>query len=282
MRYDVSSKAVAKGSKDGVFGALGTLYERRWLLWYFIQRQMTQNSRGAFLGFTWLILGPLLMVALYTLVFSEIIGLRFRQDGSVSNFGLYLYCGLIPFLAFSETVSKSVVSIKSNSSLVKKVLFPLEVLPFSVASTSFLAQFFGIAALMVLVIILEGTVQWTIVLLPIIAVPQLIFVVGVSCVVSVAGAYLPDLRESLRAFTRIMLFATPVIWPAERAYERGFGFIVDYNPLAFIVETYRNLVLDGEIPSMMSLMWFTLFSVALLAVGLAMFVRAKKRFADII
>lgn len=263
-------------------GALGALIERRWLLLYFTQRQLTQSYRGSFLGFSWLVLGPLIMVALYTLIFSEIVGLRFQPTEGASNYGLYLYCGLLPFLAFSETASKSTMSIRGNRSLVKKVVFPLEILPLSTAATAFITQLFGFAALIFLVLLFEGGLQWTLLLLPLIAIPQLMFMVGVGCLMSVAGAYLPDLREAISALVRVMLFATPIIWPAELAYENGLGFIVDYNPLAILVEGYRGLVLDGNLPDMLAFSGFSLFALALLVIGGALFIKAKRHFADMI
>lgn len=274
--------AKSSGAKGSVPGSLGALYERRWLLWYFVQRQLTRKYRGSLLGFIWLFLGPLFMVILFTLIFSEIIGLRFRETDSVTNFGLYLYCGLIPFLAFSDTLGQSVMSVRGNSSLMKKVVFPLEILPMSVAITAFITQLFGFGALLVLVVLLEHELQWTLVLLPIIAVPQFLFLLGLGHLLSVAGAYVPDLRESTQALTRAIFFATPVIWPAERAEGTPFEFVVDYNPLAFVVGSYRNLVLDGVLPNLSALLWFTLFAAALTIAGLVLFVRVKKRFADLV
>ena len=233
------------------------------------------------MGFTWLILGPLLMVVLYTLIFSQIIGLRFQHTDSVSNFGLYVYCGLLPFLAFSETLIPSVKSIRSNAGLVQRVVFPLEILPISMASTAYITQFFGFGVLIILVALLEHGLHWTLLLLPIVAVPQLLFLLGLSYLASVAGAYLPDLREVVQALVRALLFALPIFWPPDRIPD-SFRFIVDYNPLAFLVIAYRNLVLEGRLPDVTLLLWFTLFATALMVAGLALFLRAKKRFADLI
>lgn len=273
----------AKGSPGALSSALGTLFERRWLVGYFVQRELTRSHQGSFLGLAWLILGPMLMIVIYTLVFSEIIGLRFRETDSVANFGLYLYCGLLPYLAFSETLTKSVASIKNNSSLVQKVMFPLEILPLSTALTALLTQFFGFAALLVLVLFFEGQWQWTLLLLPVVIVPQLLFVLGIGYLSSVAGVYLPDLRETMRAFVRVIFFVTPILWPADRVSETSnLRPIIDYNPLAFLVEAYRNLVLDGKVPDWTALLWFTLFAAALATVGFVLFVRVKRQFADLI
>lgn len=279
---DASAGASAKAKNAGLGGALRTLLGRRWLLLYFAQRQLTQSYRGSFLGPAWLVIGPLLMVALYTLVFSEIIGLRLGQGGGATNYGLYIYSGLLPFFAFSETVNRSAMSIRQNAALVQRVVFPLEVLPLSTAATAFVTQLFGLAALSALILFFEGSLQWTMLLFPIIAVPQLFFITGLGLLTTVAGAYLPDLREVLSAITRVMLFATPIIWSPELAYDNGLGFIVDFNPLAVLVESYRAVLLEGQLPDATWLGAFTAFSIALLLVGAALFARTKRHFADVI
>ncbi|HET7478840.1 MAG TPA: hypothetical protein VFJ72_04915 [Rubrobacteraceae bacterium] len=248
-----------------------------------MQRDLTRSYRGSFLGLVWLVLGPLLMVILYTLVFSKVLGLRFHQTDSVTNYGLYVYCGLLPFQAFSDALNKSVTSIRTNSTLVKRVVFPLEILPMTTAATAFVGQFFGFGALMVLQIVLEHHLQWTLLLIPIIAVPQLLFMLGLSYLISVAGAYMPDLKDSLRAFLRGFMFATPIIWPASRVPEDSpMRPFIDFNPLAFISSAYRDLVLSGDLPSLGGLLLFTLFAATVCLVGVTLFARIKRQFADLI
>lgn len=264
-----------------VSSALAMLYERRWLVWYFVQRQLFQSYRGSFLGILWVFLGPLLLVILYTLVFSEIIGLRFKETGGVTNFGLYVYCGLVPFQAYAETMNKSVSSIRQNSNLVKRAVFPLEILPFSTAATSVLNQVFGFGALVVLVALLERQLHWTALLLPLVMIPQLLFNMGLGFLGALAGTYLPDVREILTALVRASFFATPIIWPPDQVPER-FSFLVDYNPVALLVGAYRSLILEGRLPEGMQVLWFTLFAAVLCAVGFVIFARAKQQFADLI
>lgn len=262
-------------------GASKELYDQRWLAVYFVQRQLTSSYKSSFLGLSWLFLSPLLLIILYTLVFSQFLGLRFREADSVTNFGLYLYCGLIPYMAFADTLNQGVSSIRSNANLVGKVVFPVEVLPFSTASSAFTGQFFGLAGLLVLTGILEHTLQWTTLLLPLFMISQLVFLLGLSYLAAVAGTFLPDIKETIRAFVRAMFFITPIIFPVERVPE-DFQFLVTYNPLAYVVGAWRNLVLDGTIPPLTETLWFLVFSVALLAVGFVLFVKVRPRFGDVI
>ncbi len=281
-------KPLPANTKDSGRGYLGTLlkavkglYDQRWLAVYFVQRQLTSSYKGSFLGLSWLFLSPLLLIILYTLVFSQFLGLRFRETDSVTNFGLYLYCGLIPYMAFAETLNQGVTSIRKNSNLVGKVVFPVEVLPLSTAATAFTSQFFGLTGLLVLTGILEHQLQLTTLLLPLFMVSQLLFFVGLAYVAAVIGTYLPDIKETIRAFVRAMFFLTPIIFPVERVPE-DFQFLVTYNPLAYVVGAWRNLVLDGTIPSLMETLWFSLFATALLVVGFVLFVKARPRFGDMI
>jgi ABC-2 type transport system permease protein len=261
--------------------SLASLYQHRWLAGYFVQRELFKSTKGSFLGVAWLLLTPLLMVVLYTLIFSQVIGMRFREVDSVTNFGLYLFCGLIPFLAYSDTLNQSVSSIRSNSTLVQKLVFPAEILPLTPTVAALISQFFSLAALVPIALVLGNPISWTIALLPMILVPQLLFMLGLGYFAAVVGTYLPDIKESLRALVRATFFATPIIWPPEQAYEAGLGFLVEYNPLAILVESYRNLILDGVVPGM-GFLGFTAFSGVLCMVGFLLFVKVKKNFGDLI
>ena len=232
-----------------------------------------------------MVLTPLLMIALYTLIFSEIVGLRFREtEGltSVTNFGLYLYCGIIPFMAFTGSINKSVNIIRSNSNLVQRVVFPIQILPFSSVITSFVTNTIGLGVLVAIVFALERQIHWTLAVLPAFMVLQIVFTLGISYLMAVLGTYLPDLKEVTQAITRAMFFATPIIWPPEMAYERGFGFIVDYNPVAFLVLGYRSMVLDGEVPALTPTLWWSAVAVVLLVGSFALFNAVKKNFPDLI
>ncbi len=278
----ITSEAKSRRGR-GLRGSLAMLFRRRWLIAYFVQRELSKSYRGSFLGIFWIFLGPLLMIILYTLVFSEILGLRFRQVEGVTNFGLYLYCGLIPFLAFSEAINKSVGSIRSSATLVQKVVFPLEILPLSTAVTAVLNQIFQFGALAVLTLVLRTDLHWTILLIPLLMIPQLLFYLGLGYLGSVVGTYLPDVQETLRAIVRAMFFLTPILWPVSMVADRKYlSLVVDLNPLAYLVGAYRTLVFEGQLPGGLATLYFTLFAAALCFVGFLLFNRAKQHFADLV
>ncbi len=276
------TKTPSTKSFVGAFSdALATFYRRRWLIRYFVHRQLTRNYKKSYLGFLWAFLGPLVWVFFLSLIFSKIIGIRFRvvEGDPTLNFGLFLYCGLLPFLAFSESLNKGINSIRGNSGLVQKVVFPLELLPFTNAITSLIDKLFGVGSLLVVLWVLEHRLHWTVMLLPLLMVVQLLFILGLAYLMSIAGTYVPDVAEVMRPVIRGMFFATPILWPAEKLPE-SLAWIVDYNPLAYLVESYRALILYGELPGAMATLYFSLFATALFVVGLALFVRLKPGFAD--
>ena len=275
--------SVNKNLAGQFFNGLMTFWRRRWLLRYFLHRQVTRTYKRSYLGFAWAILSPLIWVFFLTLIFSEALGLRFREieENPNLNFGLYLYCGLLPFLAFSEAMNKGMNSIRGNSGLVQKVIFPLELLPFTNAIASMIDKFFGIGALLIVVLAFGQPLHTHVLLLPLFVVLQVVFILGLTYLMAVLGTYLPDLDEVMRPVIRGMFFLTPIIWTPDRLPE-GIRWVVDYNPLAYLVEVYRDLILRGEIPGGLSTLYFTLFSVALFIVGFTLFVRVKPRFADML
>jgi len=256
-----------------------------------VQRELSKSYRGSFLGFAWAFLGPLVMIALYTLIFSEIVGLRFREfsGNTALNYGLYIYCGIMPFSAFSESLTQSTNTIRRNSTLVRKMIFPIEILPLTTSVTSMADKLLGLGVLVAVLGFLGYVLQWpgyalywTLVLLPVFVLLQLLFNTGLSYLFSVIGAYLPDVRETLRAFVRAMFFVTPIIWPVERVEGTKFEWVVRYNPMAYVVEAYRDLIINGEVPGATGTFWFTLLAVTVFVVGFVLFNRVKKQLADLI
>jgi len=278
-----SVKQGPSGIIRDVLSSLATFYHRRWLMRYFIQRQVMRSYQKSFLGSIWVFLGPLIWVVFLSIIFSKAVGLRFRvvEGDSSLNFGLYLYCGLLPFMVYSEALGKGLSSIRSSSGLVQKVIFPLELLPFTTAVTSLVDKAFGLGALLAVLAVLEHRIEWTVLLLPLVIIPQLIFVLGLAYLMAVLGTYLPDIGEVMRPFVRGTFFITPILWPRDRVPDY-LHFLVDLNPLAYLVDAYRDMILHGQLPGAMATLYFSLFAVALFIVSFTLFVRVKKNFADLL
>jgi ABC-2 type transport system permease protein len=270
-----------EGTVGAVFEALATFYHRRWLLRYLVQRQVTRKYKKSYLGFVWAILGPIIWVFFLSLIFSEVIGLRYRvvEGDPTLNFGLFLYCGLIPFQAFTESVNKGLNSITGSSGLVEKVVFPVEMLPLTQTITSLIDKFFGLGALLLVLLVVDHRWHWTVALLPLVIALVLLFTLGVTYLMAVVGTFLPDAGEITKPFLRGMFFVTPILWTPDRLPE-NLRWIENYNPLAYVVNAYRSLILYGQLPGLMSTVYFFLFSLALLIVAFVLFVRVKPKFAD--
>lgn len=271
------------GGPGAILGSLATFYERRWLIKYLAQRQVARSYQGSYLGLVWALLSPLLMVAMLTVIFSNVLGIRVREvtgDSSL-NFGLYLYCGLIPFLAYSQALNQGVNIIRRNSDLVQGVVFPLEILPLTTVLTSLIQNVFGVVAVSLVLAGLEQRFNWTIVLLPLVMVVQLVFTLGLAYLMAVAGTYIPDIRETLKAVVRATFFITPILWPTGRVPEQ-YSFLVDYNPLAALVEAYRDLILGGQLPDAWGMAYFSIVALVLFVVGFVVFNRVKHNFADLL
>ena len=274
----------AKKSTVGeFFDGLATFWRRRWLLWYFIQRQVTRTYKRSYLGLSWILLSPTIWVFFLALIFSNAVGIKDRlapvPGHADLNFGLYLYCGLLPFLAFSEAMNKGMNSIRGSSGLVQKVVFPLEILPFTNTIASMIDKFFGVGALLIVAWFFDRDLYWTVLYLPLIVFLQVLFILGLTYFMAVLGTYLPDLGEVMRPVVRGVFFLTPILWPPERLPER-IRWVVDYNPLAYLVNAYRETVLFGNPPGGLATLYFTLFSVALFVAGFAVFNRVKWNLAD--
>jgi ABC-2 type transport system permease protein len=262
---------------------LATLYDRRFLIRYMAQRQVSARHRNSYLGFAWMFLSPLLTVALLTVIFSEMLGIKFKEvtgDSSL-NFGLFLYCGLVPFNAYADALTKGVSVIQKNRNLVQGVLFPVEILPATTVAATFLQNIIGIGVLMAVLAALEQQVHMTALLLPLVFVPQVLFTLGLCYLMAVAGTYVPDVRETLKIVVRATFFMTPILFPSGRVPEK-YSFLVDYNPLAALVDAYRALILEGNLPSGSGALYFSVVALALFAVGFLVFNRTKHKFADLL
>ncbi len=260
-----------------VFDSLATFYRKRWLLRYFIHRQVTRSYKRSYLGLAWAILGPLIWVFFLTLIFSKMLGFKFREvEGDPTlNFGLFLYCGLLPFMVYSDALNKGLSVIRSNAGLVQKVVFPVEMLPLTNAVTSLVDKLFGVGALVVVVFVVQHRLHWQVLLLPGI----MALVLGLTYIMAVIGTYLPDMGEVLRPIVRGTFFVTPILYPPEKLPE-NVRFIVDYNPLAYLVGAYRSMILEGALPGGLATLYFFLFSLVLFVFGFALFIRFKPGFAD--
>lgn len=262
---------------------LSSLWSQRSLLYRLTRREIGQRYKGLQLGALWTLITPILMLSIYTLVFGVILKVRWAQNqsGGLGQYALTLFCGLLVFNIFSECMNRAPVLILQNRNYVKKVVFPLEILPCSVALTAF---FHGLLSLMVLVIanaVLTGGVHATLAYALPVLLPLFFFVLGVGWLLAGLGVYLRDLQQVVRLASTALFFLTPIIYSIDVVPEKLRPWL-KMNPLCSIVSNLRSAVLWGKPFNWGIWAVWSLATALFMLVCYAVFMRLKKGFADVV
>jgi lipopolysaccharide transport system permease protein len=260
---------------------LAYLYGQRELIKTITWKDFKARYRGSFMGFFWAIIQPLLMMAIYTLVFSTFLRVRFGNSDSPLTFSVFLLCGLLPWTVFSESLSTASTIIRGNSNLVKRVVFPLEVLPFSTVLTSIIQQTIGFVLLLPLAFLVNKGFHWTLLYIPLIMLLQILISSGISWFWASLCVYIPDLRQITGLLLSAMMFLTPLFYPKEAIPEK-ISWISDINPMAYIVEMYRKAFMTGEVIAWREFAILSAIALGLFMTGFFWFNRTKKGFADVL
>jgi len=259
------------------------LWHHRDLIVQLTRREIEGRYRGSFLGIFWSLANPLLMLTIYTLVFGVIFRSRWpqaRSDG-LADFALILFAGLAAYACFSETVNRAAGSIVSVPNYVKKVVFPLEVLPVSILGAALFHMLVSITVLLVVHLALGGGLPWTIVLLPVVSLPLVCLSLGLAWFVASLGVYIRDVGQAVGIVLQVMFFLTPIFYSIEMIPE-PLRTLVLLNPMAPVTENFRRVLLWGELPSWPGTLWWTLATGAAMMLGYAWFMKTRKGFADVL
>lgn len=259
------------------------LWQHRELWWKLSRREIQGRYRGSILGWGWSFITPLLMLAVYTFVFSEVFQARWSDvetSGSLT-FAINLFAGLIVFSVFAETADKSPSLILANSNLVTKVIFPLEILP---AVSMAAAVFHAVTSLLVLFIfemISQGSVPATTTWLPLVWLPLLSGCLGLGWALAALGVYLRDLQQFTGVTVNLLMFLSAVFYPLT-ALPPAWQPILKLNPLVMIIEQTRAVAVLGSQPSLTYLGWGCLVGLIVCELGFRAFQKARRGFADVI
>lgn len=251
------------------------------LIWSLVRRELTSRYKGSLGGLAWAIITPAVMIAIFTLIFSGIFQARFGQSGGHLSFALYLFCGLLPWLAFSEGVQRSTTVLLENINLVTRVVFPVEALPVKVVLAAVCQQLLGTVALLAGALLLDGGLKATVLLLPLLLIPQLLATLGLGFLMASLGVFLRDMAQLNQLLLQAWLYLTPIFYPEEIIPDE-FDFLVKYNPMAPLIRSYRRVLLEGRMPDWRGLAVTTVFAIACFILGYWWFERTKKAFADVI
>ena len=265
-------------------GLLATLRQHGFLISQLTRREVVGRYRGSHLGIVWSFVNPLLLLCIYTVVFRYIFNARSTEhpEEGWADFALMLFAALVVFNVFAECLGRAPSLILTNSNYVTKVVFPLELLPLTVVLGSLVHLLIGFVPLVLATLVSRsGHLHATVLLWPVLLVPIALWALAVAWFVSALGAFLRDLNEVMAAVIQILMYASAVFYPLARV-PVGLRNVLRFNPLAFICEQSRNLVVWGE-----GLDWFgyalvTLAGLVAAAAGYKFFVNVKPAFADVI
>ncbi|USX11020.1 ABC transporter permease [Paraburkholderia fungorum] len=257
------------------------LFTHRHLLFQLVRRDIAGRYRGSLFGIIWAFLNPLLMLSVYTVVFGMFLHARWSGTSNSLQFSVVLFAGLIVFNFFAECLNRAPMLISGHVNYVKKVMFPLELLPWMIVGTSLFHAGISLVVWTVFSAFVYGTVHWTLIFLPLIFVPLTFMVVGVCWIISSLGVYLRDIGQIIGVLTSIVMFLCPIFYAIE-SLPKPFQALLLLNPLTFIIQQARSVMIDGAMPDFRALAIYTVASVVFAWLSLAWFQRAREGFADVL
>lgn len=245
-------------------------------------REIYSRYQGSMLGLTWSIINPLLMLGVYTIVFSEIFRIRWGGiDDNKVMFAIMVFSGMLVLSFFSEVLTKAPSLIIYNVNYVKKVVFPLNILSIVSVFTAVFQVIMNLIVLLIAVILVKGTLSLTALFLPIIIMPLIVLALGLSWAISAVGVYFRDVGELVAAVTTVLVFLSPVFYPMS-AVPEGLQKYILLNPLTFIIQQIRLVIISGQTPSWTGLLLYTLVALLAALIGYCLFEKSKKGFADVL
>ncbi len=264
---------------------LRSLLHNRQLIIQMTKREVIGRYKGSVMGLLWSFLNPIFMLAVYTFFFAVVFKARWGVvDGveeSKTQFAVVLFVGMIVHGLFSEVLNRAPTLITNNVNYVKKVIFPLEILPVISMGA---ALFHSIASLMVLLIAFVAFnhyLPWTVLLTPLILLPLVIISLGFAWMLAALGVFLRDVGQTIGIFTTVMMFMSPVFFPIT-AMPEEYRPIIMANPLTFIIEQARDVLIWGHTPDWLGIGIYTLVASVVAWVGFIWFQKTRKGFADVL
>lgn len=261
---------------------LKSAIQHRNLIWSLIRREVIGRYKGSAMGILWSFFNPILMLAVYTFVFSVVFKTRWTGGtGSKTEFALVLFSGLIVFNLFSECINRAPSLIISNTNYVKKVIFPLEILPIVALGSALFHFTISLLVWIIFYIIFFGIPPVTLIYLPVILIPLLLFVLGLSWFLASLGTYLRDISQVVGIITMILMYLSPIFYPISALPEQYRTFM-QINPLTDIIEQIRDVMMWGKIPDGLTLASLFIISLTTALLGFTWFQRTRKGFADVL
>ena len=264
--------------------ALATsLWRNRQLIVQMITREVAGRYKGSAMGLAWSFFNPVFMLAVYTFVFSVIFKSRWGVGGEESKvqFAVVLFVGMIVHGLFAEVLNRAPSLILAHVNYVKKVIFPLEILPVIAMGAALFHSLISVGVLLAAFILFNGYLHWTVIFTPLVLLPLVILTTGLAWMLASLGVFLRDVGQTIGIITTVMLFLAPVFYPVT-ALPEGFRPWLMANPLTFIIEQAREVLIWGHLPNWIGLALYTLAATGTAWAGFAWFQKTRKGFADVL
>ncbi|MCG8277897.1 ABC transporter permease [Stenotrophomonas sp. NLF4-10] len=246
------------------------------------KREILGRYRGANFGLLWALIAPFLMLAVYSLAFGGILGSRWPTvGGKQGNFTLILFIGLILHAFLSECLTQAPRLVSGNPSYVKKVVFPLEVLPWPMVLSALFHLFMNLIAYAVLALLVGQGIGWTLALFPLVVLPLVLLALGLGWGLAALGVYFRDINQIIGVLSAALLFTSTAIVPISVIPEK-MRWIYQINPLSFIIDQARNVIIWERLPDWQGLAIYSLLAMLVLYVGYGMFRATRRGFADVL
>ncbi len=246
-------------------------------------REVVGRYRGSWLGLAWSFFNPLLMLSIYTFVFSVVFQARWGTNSqeSKADFAIILFVGLIVHAMFAELINRAPSLVTANPSYVKKVVFPLETLPWVAAGSSFFHAVVSIFVLILLQLFTNHHLPWTALVFPVVLFPLIPISIGLSYGLAALGVFVRDISQVTVMLTTVLFFVSPIIYPVSGVPEE-FRSWLRLSPLTFFVEEGRNTLLFGVLPDPINLAIAYVAAIVVVWAGYAIFQKARRGFADVL
>jgi len=261
-----------------------SLWRNRKLVRSMVRRDILARYRGSFGGALWTFLNPLLLMATYAFLFGVVLKQRFGDDSTGVGYVLYFLAGMLPWLAFAEAVGRAPSIIVEHRNFVKKLVFPLEILPPNLVISGAVTESFGLVIFLVGLIAARHTIPVAVVWLPVLIIPQLLLTAGLCWFLAALGIFVRDLGAIIGFVLTLWFFLTPICYPEASwsAVPLGVVRILSANPMFILVRGYRAIFLQNQAPALEGIAALLIASAAIAIAGHAWFHRLRRSFADVI
>ncbi len=265
---------------------LRSLRHNRMLIVQMSRRDVVGRYKGSAMGLLWSFFNPLLMLSVYTFFFAVVFKSKWGAvpnggEESKTLFAVLLFVGMIVHGLFAEVLNRAPTLILSNANYVKKVVFPLEILPVISMGSAIFHSMVSLCVLLLVFIGFNGFLHWTVVFIPLIFLPLIILTMGFAWMLASIGVFVRDVGQTIGLAMTVMMFMSPVFYPITSLPE-GMRPWIRANPLTFIIEQSRAVLIWGQMPNWTNLLIYTALASIIAWLGFAWFQKTRKGFADVL